>query len=69
MFQTRSWPSAILHLDADAFFASVIQSVKLELKGKPIVVGKERGIATAFSYEAKKMGVKRGMTLSQVKKT
>ncbi|HUV47098.1 MAG TPA: DNA polymerase IV [Candidatus Bathyarchaeia archaeon] len=69
MFQVRSWPTAILHLDADAFFASVIQAVKPQLKGKPVVVGKERGIATAFSYEAKKLGVRRGMTFSQIKKT
>jgi DNA polymerase-4/DNA polymerase V len=68
MFQTRSWPSAILHLDADAFFASVMQVVYPRLKGKPVVVGKERGIATACSYEAKKLGVKRGLRITEIKK-
>jgi len=68
MFQAHRWPSVVLHFDGDAFFASVIQAVKPQLRGKPIAVGRERGIATAFSYEAKKMGVKRGMTAFQVKK-
>lgn len=68
MFSHYSWPEAILHIDGDAFFASVMQSVNPSLKGKPIITGKERGIATAFSYEAKNMGVKRGMTLSEIKK-
>jgi DNA polymerase-4/DNA polymerase V len=68
MFQTRSWPNAILHLDADAFFASVMQVVYPRLKGKPVVVGKERGIATACSYEAKKLGVKRGLRITEIKK-
>ncbi|MFH1188716.1 MAG: DNA polymerase IV, partial [bacterium] len=68
MFSHYSWPEAILHIDGDAFFASVMQSVNSNLKGKPIATGKERGIATAFSYEAKRMGVRRGMTLSQIKK-
>ena len=67
MFSHFSWPEAILHIDGDAFFASVMQSVNPSLKGKAIAVGKERGIATAFSYEAKRLGVKRGMTMSQIK--
>lgn len=58
----------ILHLDGDAFFASVMQAVYPKLKGKPIVVGKERGIATAISYEAKKFGVKRGMRGDEIRK-
>ena len=68
MFSHYSWPEAILHIDGDAFFASVMQSVNPSLMVKPIATGKERGIATAFSYEAKRMGVRRGMTLSQIKK-
>jgi len=67
MFQIRSWPTAILHLDADAFFASVMQAVNPRLKGMPVVVGKDRGIATAISYEAKKYGVKRGMRMLEIK--
>ena len=64
----QSWPSAILHLDADAFFASCEQAVNPELKGKPVVTGKERGIVAAASYEAKARGVKRGMRIFEVKK-
>jgi DNA polymerase-4/DNA polymerase V len=63
-----SWPEAILHLDGDAFFASVTQAVHPELKGKPVVAGAERGIATAVSYEARKLGVTRGMQCWKIKK-
>lgn len=68
MFSIYSWPNVILHLDADAFFASVVQATKASLKGKPIVVGKERGIATAFSYEAKRLGVTRGMMIGEIRR-
>ncbi|HUO78161.1 MAG TPA: DNA polymerase IV [Thermodesulfovibrionales bacterium] len=64
----RSWPRAILHLDADAFFASCEQAIHPELKGKPVITGKERGIVAAASYEAKARGVQRGMSLYEVKK-
>jgi len=63
-----SWPRAILHLDADAFFASCEQAMHPELRGKPVITGRERGIVAAASYEAKARGVKRGMRLSEVKK-
>ena len=68
MFSLFSWPQAILHIDGDAFFASVMCSVNPHLIGKPIVTGKERGIATAISYEAKKYGVTRGMPYFEIKK-
>lgn len=45
----------LLHIDGDAFFASVYQATHPETKGKPVVIGRERGIATAISYEAKNM--------------
>ena len=63
----RSWPRAILHLDADAFFASCEQAIHPELKGKPVITGKERGIIAAASYEAKARGIKRGMRLFEAK--
>jgi len=63
-----SWPRAILHLDADAFFASCEQAIHPELKGRPVICGKERGIVAAASYEAKARGVQRGVRLSDVKK-
>ncbi len=63
-----SFPRAIIHADCDAFFASVEQAINPELKGKPVVTGKERGIAAAMSYEAKNRGVVRGMRLFEVLK-
>jgi DNA polymerase-4/DNA polymerase V len=59
---------AILHVDGDAFFASCEQSRRPELKGKPVVTGKERGIASSMSYEAKARGVTRGMPLFQIRR-
>jgi len=63
-----SYPQAILHIDADAFFASVEQVVHPELKGKPIITGAERGMVIALSYEAKAFGVKRGMRVGEARK-
>lgn len=57
---------AIVHIDGDSFFASCEQAVNPQLQGKAVVVGADRGIATAFSYEAKKRGVRRGMTKSEI---
>jgi len=68
MIQIHSWPRAILHIDADAFFASVEQSLHPELKGRPVITGVERGIVAAASYEAKARGVRRGVPLSEVKR-
>ena len=64
----RSWPQAILHIDADAFFASCEQAIHPELRGRPVITGKERGIIAAASYEAKAKGVERGMRLFEAKK-
>jgi DNA polymerase-4 len=64
----HSWPRAILHIDADAFFASCEQAINPRLRGKPVITGKERGIVAAASYEAKARGVERGMRLFEVKK-
>jgi len=62
------WPRAIMHVDADAFFASCEQALKPHLKGKPVVVGRERGIVVALSYEAKAKGIQRGMLINTAKK-
>lgn len=68
MLHLHSYPQAIIHIDADAFFATCEQALHPEWKGKPVVCGKERGIAASMSYGAKALGIKRGMKLSDIKK-
>jgi DNA polymerase IV len=57
----------IVHFDGDSFFASVEVALNYRLRGLPVVTGAERGAATSASYEAKRMGVTRSMTLKQIK--
>ena len=64
----HSFPRAIVHIDGDAFFASCEQARNTSFQGKPLITGKERGIASSLSYEAKALGVKRGMRLSDIKR-
>ncbi len=58
----------ILHIDADAFFVACEIARLPCLRGKPVIVGGERGIACAMSYEAKALGVTRGMPVFEIKK-
>src|SRR3989344_287954 len=58
----------ILHVDGDAFFVSCELTRRPDLRGKPVITGGERGIASAMSYEAKALGITRGMPVFQIRK-
>jgi DNA polymerase IV len=60
----------IIHIDMDAFYASVEQMDNPELKGKPLAVGGSeiRGVVSAASYEARKFGVRSAMSGVQAKR-
>lgn len=60
----------IIHIDMDAFYASVEQMDNPELKGKPLAVGgsEVRGVVSAASYEARKFGVRSAMSGVQAKR-
>ncbi|MCX6996505.1 MAG: DNA polymerase IV [Kiritimatiellaeota bacterium] len=62
-FTPHGFPQAIVHFDGDAFFTSVEQSLHPEWKGRPLVTGQERGIIACASYEAKALGIQRGVPL------
>ncbi|MCD6163318.1 MAG: DNA polymerase IV [candidate division Zixibacteria bacterium] len=68
---SRKQRRIILHIDMDAFFASIEQAHHPHLKGKPVIIGgppESRGVVSTCSYEARKYGVHSAMSSAMAKK-
>ena len=66
VFRPGRW---IMHMDMDAFFASIEQLDNPELRGRPVVVGGEhRGVVSTCSYEARRFGIRTDMPVSEARR-
>jgi nucleotidyltransferase/DNA polymerase involved in DNA repair len=66
MTAERDAARTVLHVDIDAFFAAIEQQRDPRLKGKPVIVG--AGVIASCSYEARKFGLRAGMSLSEARR-
>src|ERR1041385_6229091 len=62
----REGSRTVLHVDIDAFFAAIEQQRDPRLRGRPVIVG--AGVIASCSYEARKFGLRAGMTLTEAKR-